>query len=109
MTTTIEETVKALVEFESELDRAKTIISEATKRATKDADTWAEAAKSSAIAKAQEIASRRVAQAREEAEAEARKIRDRGESDLKAFEGLISKNSTRAAANVASRLLGESE
>jgi vacuolar-type H+-ATPase subunit H len=108
MSSAIEETVKALVEFESELDRAKAGASEAKRKATKDAADWAEAAKTSAISKAQEIASRRVAQAKEEADAEASKIREKGESELKAFEGSISKHRTKAVELAISRLLGES-
>jgi vacuolar-type H+-ATPase subunit H len=109
MTSAIEETVKALVQFESELDRARSDVSEVKRRTTKDAMAWAEAAKSSAISKAQDIASRRVAKAKEEAEAESREIREKGEADLKAFEASISKHRLRAAVLTASRLLGESK
>jgi vacuolar-type H+-ATPase subunit H len=109
MTSAIEETVRALVQFESELDRARADASEAKRRTTKDAIVWAEAAKSSAISRAQEIASRRVAEAREEAEAEAKEIREKAEADLKAFEASISKHRERAAVLAASRLLGESK
>jgi vacuolar-type H+-ATPase subunit H len=109
MTSTIEETVKALVQFESELDRARADVSEAKRRTTNDASAWAEAAKSSAISRAQDIASRRVAQAKEEAEAEAKEIREKGEADLRAFEASISKYRLRAAVLAASRLLGESK
>jgi vacuolar-type H+-ATPase subunit H len=109
MSSAIEETVKALVEFESELDAAKTDISEAKARTMKNAANWAEAAKASAVSKAQEIASKTVAKAREDAEAEAAKIRKKGESDLKAFESSISKHKSKAAELVASRLLGEGQ
>lgn len=109
MSSAIEETVKALVEFESELDAAKAEVSAARKKTIKDAADWAEAAKASAISKAQGIASKTVAKAREDAEAEAEKIRKKGESDLKAFEVSISKHKSKAAELVASRLLGEAE
>jgi vacuolar-type H+-ATPase subunit H len=109
MSSAIEETVKALVAFESELDRARAEVSEAMKRTTKEAENWAEAAKSSAISKAQEISSQRVAQAKEEAEDEAKTIREKGEADLKGFEGSIAKHKIRAALLAASRLLGEPE
>jgi vacuolar-type H+-ATPase subunit H len=106
MSSTIEATVKALVEFESDLERAKGEASEAKKRTAKDAAGWAEAAKSSAISKAQEIASRRLADAKAEAESEAERIREKGVSDLKAFESSISRHKPKAAGLVASRLLG---
>ncbi|HEV2226353.1 MAG TPA: hypothetical protein VGR56_06060 [Nitrososphaerales archaeon] len=109
MSSAIEETVKALVEFESGLDSAKAEVSEAKTRTMKEAADWAAAAKASAISKAQEIASRTVAKARENAETEAEKIRKKGESDLKAFENSIMENKSKAADLVASRLLGEAE
>jgi vacuolar-type H+-ATPase subunit H len=107
MSSAIEETLKALVEFESELDSAKAAVSEAETKTMKDAAEWAEAAKISAISKAQEISSKRLAEAKEEAEAEAARIRKKGESDLMAFESSISKHKAKAAELVASRLMGE--
>ncbi|HEV2139504.1 MAG TPA: hypothetical protein VGR53_11775 [Nitrososphaerales archaeon] len=109
MSSAIEETVKALVEFESDLDAAKGEVSQAKTKTMKEAADWAVAAKASAISKAQEIASRTVAKAREAAEAEAAKIRKNGESDLKAFESSITEHKSKAAELVASRLLGEAE
>ncbi len=108
MTSPIESTVKALVEFEAELDRAKAEVSEAKRRAMKDAVDWAEEAKASAITKARAIASEKISKAREEAESEADAIRKRGESDLRAYESSISKNRSKAAELVAARLLGGS-
>jgi len=105
----IEQTVKALVEFESALDAAKAEVSEAKRRAMKDALDWAEAARSSAIAQATEIAGRRVAEAKAEAEARASSIKEEGESELKAFEVSISRHVAEAAEFAGSRLLGESE
>jgi F0F1-type ATP synthase membrane subunit b/b' len=109
MTSAIEQTVKALVEFESALEKAKAEASEVKRRAMKDAMDWAEAARASVIAQATEIAARRVTEAKAEAEAEAGKIREKGESDLKAFEDSISRHRARAADIAASRLLGESQ
>ena len=109
MSSAIEETVKALVEFESGLDAAKAEVSEAKTRTMKEAADWAVAAKASAISKAQEMASETVAKARGAAEAEAAIIRKKGESDLKAFEDSITENKSKAAELVASRLLGEAE
>ncbi len=108
-TSAIEATVKALVEFEAELEIAKGGANEAKRRVLKDAADWADSARASAISKAQGIASDQVAKARAEAEAEAEKIKKRGESELKAFESSISKHRSRAAEMVASRLLGESQ
>jgi vacuolar-type H+-ATPase subunit H len=108
MPSVIESTVKALVEFEAELDRAKAEASDANRRTMKDAADWAEEAKASAISKAQAMASRSISSAREDAETEANTIRKKGETDLKAFEGSISRNKSRAGELVAARLLGES-
>ena len=108
MSSAIEQTVKALVEFESALDKAKAEAAEARKRAMKDALDWAEAARSTAVAKATEIAARRVAEAKAEAEAEAKRIRERAESELEAFESSISQRRVAAAEFATTRLLGES-
>ena len=109
MSASIEATLKALVEFESELDKAKVESADAKRKATKDALDWAEGAKSTAVSKAQQIASQRVTEAKAEAESEAAKIRERGSASLKAFEVSISEHRTEAAKMVASRLLGGSE
>jgi len=109
MTSAIEQTVKALVDFESELDRAKAEVSEAKRRTMKDAVDWAEDARSSAIAKATEIATRKVAEAKSAAEAEAAEIREKGESELTTFESSISRHRAKAAEVAAARLLGESK
>ena len=74
----------------------------------KDASDWAESAKSTAISRAQEMASQQVAKAKEEAEAEAGKIKKKGEADLKEFESSISKMKSKASEHVRARLLGES-
>jgi len=108
MSSAIEQTVKALVEFEAQLDLAKAELFEAGKKAAKEAADWSEAAKASAVSRAQEIASQKVAVAREEAQAEADRIKKKGDADLKAFENSIAKNRGKAAELVAARLLGES-
>src|SRR5436853_301119 len=54
-----EEAVKALAEFEADLDRIKSDASEAKKRLVKAAADEAEKAKSDALAKAQELANGR--------------------------------------------------
>lgn len=106
MSSVIEQTIKSLVEFEAELERAKSDASDRKKRTLKDASDWAATAKSSAIARAQKIASDRLAQARSEAEEEAAVIAKKGEESLRAFEASISKHKQKAADHVVSRLLG---
>jgi vacuolar-type H+-ATPase subunit H len=103
----VETTVKALVEFESALERARAEAHEVRKKMIKDAEDLAESAKSGAIMKAQQQASERLAEARAEAEGEAESIRRTGESDLKGFEAAVSKRKEAATENVVSRLLGE--
>ena len=107
MSSVIESTIKALVEFESELDRAKSDAADSKKRLGKEAADWAAAAKAKAVAEAQRIASETVARARAEAEAEAGSIRARGNASLKTFEDSISKRKGKAVDLVAARLLGE--
>ena len=109
MTSAIEETVKALIEFESELDRVKAEASDTKRKMLKDASEWAASANASAVAKAQEIAADRMAKAKAEADAEADSIRKKGESSLKSFEVSISKNKSKAASQVVARLMGGSE
>ncbi len=108
MSKTIEDTLKALVEFESELDVARADASEARIQMVKKAGEWAERAKADAIAKAQQVAAETLARARDEAEKEAESIRKKGEAALKGFQGSISKHQSDAAQMVAKILLGES-
>ena len=109
MTSAMEQTVKALAEFESALDSAKAEVLEAKRRAMKDSSDWAEAARSSAIAEATQIAVGRVAEAKAEAEAEAKRIREEGDRSMREFENTISRRREEAAAFAASKLLGESK
>ncbi|HZW84600.1 MAG TPA: hypothetical protein VFE91_01690 [Nitrososphaerales archaeon] len=109
MGSVIETTVKALVDFESELDKVKAEASDNRRKLIKDAADWAAAAKASAMAEAQEIASSRLAKAKEEAEAEAAGIKKRGEASRKSFETSLTKHKSAAAARVASMLMGESK
>ena len=107
MVSLVETTVKALVEFESELDRTKGEALEAKSRMIKDAGNLAESARSDAILKAQQQASERLAKARAEAEDEAESIRRKGESLLTSFGASISKRKARATERVVGLLLGE--
>jgi vacuolar-type H+-ATPase subunit H len=107
MATAIEDTVKALMEFESELDRVKAEVTDSRKKIIRDATEWASNAKSTSISKAQDLASERLAKARSEAEVEAEAIRKKGETSLKTFEGSISKHRAKAAEHVTERLMGK--
>lgn len=109
MSREIEETMKALVEFESELDRARADASEARDRMVRKAGEWAEQAKDEAMGKAQRTAAEAMAKARKEAEKEAEAIRKKGDAALKRFEESISKHKSEAARLVAKRLLGEAQ
>ena len=105
----IEATVKALIEFDSELDRMKAEALEVKKKMVKDAVGLAESAKSTAISKAQQQVSERLAKARAEGQGEAESIRKNGESSLRSFEATISKRKAKAIEKVVSRLLGEAQ
>ena len=107
MSSVIEGTLKALIEFESELDRAKAEASDTKKKMLKDATELAAGVKANALSKAQQLAAERLAKARAEAEKEAESIRKKGEFSLKTFEGSISKRKAKAVAHVVVRLLGE--
>lgn len=109
MSSVVEETIKALVEFEGDLDRAKSEASESRKRMVKAAAEWGASAKAGGIAKAQQIASGKLAKARAAAENEASAIRKKEESTLKAFEASISKRKSAAVEHATARLLGESQ
>jgi vacuolar-type H+-ATPase subunit H len=103
----VETTIKALIEFESELDRTKTEVLEVKKVMIKDAQDFAESAKSSVVLRAQQQALEMLTKARAEAEGEAASIRKKGESALKSFEESISRKKARAVTEVVGRLLGE--
>lgn len=103
----IEATVKALIEFESELDRIKAEALESKKKMIKDAVGLAESARLVAISKAQQQVSERLAKAKAEGESKAESIRMNGDSSLKSFEATISRRKAKAIEKVVGRLLGE--
>jgi vacuolar-type H+-ATPase subunit H len=109
MPQTIADTVKALTEFEAELDKVKAASMEAKKKLLKDAGEWADAARSNATEEAQRIASQRISEARKEAEEEAAEIRKKGQIATKKFAESIAKNKKAASELVVQRLLGEKE
>ncbi len=107
MSSQVESTVKALVEYESELDRIEAEMLKARGAMAKEAEALAEAAKARAIAKAERQASERLATVKQEAEAEAKAIGERGKSSQNVLESSISRRRTRAVEGVVGRLLGE--
>ncbi|HYC26650.1 MAG TPA: hypothetical protein VEB67_01350 [Nitrososphaerales archaeon] len=109
MSSSIEQTVKALVDFESELDRVKADASDAKRKMLKDSGDWAASAREAAMSKAQDIASSRMSKAKEEAEEEAEAIKKKGDASMKAFETSISKNRAKAAGHVVKMLMGGNE
>ncbi len=106
MTQTIEEAVKALAEFEAELERIKSEASEAKKRLLKTATDEAERAKLAAVAKAQRIADERLKVAKREAEKEAESIARKGEASLNELKATISRRKAEAVELAMRRLLG---
>ena len=107
MPETIADTVKALTDFEAELDRVKASAADAKKKIVKDAGDWAEAAKAEAIAEAQRIAAQRLSEAKSVAEAEAAEIRSKGQASARRFADSIARNKKAASELVLKRLLGE--
>jgi vacuolar-type H+-ATPase subunit H len=103
----IEATIKALIEFESELDRMKAEELEIKKKMVKDAVGLAELAKSEAISKAQQQVADKLDKARAEGADKAESIRKKGESSLKSLEASISRRKAKAIEEVVSRLMGE--
>jgi vacuolar-type H+-ATPase subunit H len=109
MPQTIADTVKALTDFEAELERIKAGALDARKSIVKDASDWAEAAKGSALAEAQKLASDRLSEARTRAEADAEEIRKKGQAATKRFAESIAKHKSEASELVLQRLLGEGQ
>ncbi|TLX98118.1 MAG: hypothetical protein E6K96_01415 [Thaumarchaeota archaeon] len=106
MTQVIEEAVKALAEFEADLDRIKSDASEAKKRLVKAAADEAEKAKIDALAKAQELANERVRVAKQEAETTAEEVAKKGEESLNRLKAATLKRKEEAVDLAVRRLLG---
>lgn len=107
MSKAIEETLKALTAFESQLDAAKAEALEARRVMIKRAGEWAEAAKAESLAEAQRIAAETVTKAQVKAEAEGQSTRSKGETVLKSFEESLTRRKEEAAELVTRMLLGE--
>jgi len=107
MSTAIEETLKALTEFEAQLDSAKAEASEAKRQMLRMAAEWAEAAKGAAVAEAQKIVSEALAKAKKEAEKEAESIAKKGDVAVERFKKALATQRPKAVELVEETLLGE--
>ena len=107
MSKVIEETIKALTEFEAHLDVAMTEATEARKKLVKNAAELGDASRSKAVDAARKIASEKIEEARAEAEREAAEIKRKGQASLKKHEESMSKHKAEAVALVEKHLLGE--
>jgi vacuolar-type H+-ATPase subunit H len=106
MTEAIEETIRALTEFEAELEKLKTGAVETKKAMIKNAGAWAETAKAVAIGQAQQVANQRLSTARTEAEEEIESIRSASQKSLKDLTESIADHKQEAVQLVVKRLLG---
>jgi len=102
----IENAIKALSEFEAELERIRFQVSEAKKRLVNTAAEEGEVAKKEALASAQSISDERVRAAMQEAQREAESITRKGEDSLKRLKATISKRKNEAIELAVRRLLG---
>jgi vacuolar-type H+-ATPase subunit H len=108
MSNAIESTLKALTDFEAQLNAARDGAADAKRQMTKSAAEWAESARAEAVAEAQKAAAETVAKARREAEKEAKAISEKGKASLKHLEATLASNRSEAASLVRERLLGAS-
>ncbi len=109
MSSVVETTLKALKDFESQLESAMLDASDARRKLIKDASDLAETAKASAMSGAQAIAADTIAKARAEAEKEAEGIKKKGADDLAKFESSISRRKGKATEWVVEQLMGGSQ
>ena len=107
MTQAIEETIKALTEFEAELEKVKAGANDAKKAMVKNAGDWADAARDEAIAEAQKVAEQKLSAARTEAENEIESIRNASQKSLDDLTRSIANHREQAVQLAMKRLLGE--
>ena len=107
MSTAIEETLKALTEFESRLDSARAEASEAKRQMLRMATEWADSAKAAVMAEAQKISAETVSKSRKEAEKEAESIAKKGQVTVKRFKDSLAGQRSKASDLVEKTLLGE--
>jgi vacuolar-type H+-ATPase subunit H len=102
----IEDTIKTLTEFESELHGVTMEAVESKKRLIKSAGEWAEAAGIETLDKAQKQAEQKLAEARLEAEKEVESIRGTGQASLQNLRETIARHEEEAVHLTMKRLLG---
>ncbi|MBI3023455.1 MAG: hypothetical protein HYU03_04770 [Thaumarchaeota archaeon] len=107
MTSAVEEAIKVLEGFESELEKIKQEAVEAKKSLLRKVSEEGETAKAEALAKAQAVADERIRRARNEADGEASSIIARGDQSVKTLEERISKKNKEAVELVVKELLGD--
>jgi vacuolar-type H+-ATPase subunit H len=107
MTQAIEEALKALGDFESDLDRIKSETLEAKQRLLKLAFEASETSKNQAIAAARRVAEADLTAAREAADKQADAIRKKGQTSTERFRSSILAHKDDAVDAVLRTLLGE--
>ncbi len=107
MTSAVEEAIKVLEGFESELEKIKREAVEAKKSLLRKVSEEGENAKREALAKAQAVAEERIRRVTDEAEKEASSINARGDQSVKTLKERISKKNKDAVELVVKELLGD--
>jgi vacuolar-type H+-ATPase subunit H len=107
MSSAVEEAIKVLAEFESELEEIREESVDARKRLSKIAKDEGDKAMKLALARAHAIAEEQIRKAREDAEREADSISKKGEEALAGLKEKISKRSEEALRLVSEHLLGD--
>jgi vacuolar-type H+-ATPase subunit H len=108
MAQTVEDTIKALKEFEQDLDRVKATVADAAKKMVKDARDWADSARAAALVEAKKSADLALERAKEEAAHEVHKIGEGSHESLQTLKQTMAAHKIAAAELVLKRLLGES-
>jgi vacuolar-type H+-ATPase subunit H len=108
MAQTVEDTIKALKEFEQDLDGVKATVADAGKKMVKDARDWADSARAAALVEAQKAVDLALERAKEEAADEVHKIGEGSQESLQTLRQTMAVHEIVAAELVLKRLLGES-
>lgn len=106
MTQAIEETIKALKEFELDLDKVKAEAADAKTKLLKDAGDWADAVKREDLQGAQRVAELRLEAARAEGEREVESIKRAAQASLQSLKETLANHKTEAVELVVKKLLG---
>ncbi len=107
MTSAVEDAIKVLEGFESELERIKEEAIEAKKSLLRKVSEEGENAKKEALDSVQSISGERIAKARAEADREASLIMAKGEQSVRKLREQISRKSAEAVELVVKELLGD--